>query len=309
MTSTRVRIVVLLPLLWLLACTTSEPRATTAEMPAPVTLLAQGAGAPLPSPFSGDENSLKFAVLGDFGTGDRMQYALANRMAAVHDQFPFELVVLVGDNIYGSERPQDFVKKFETPYKPLLDRGVKFYASLGNHDAREQRFYKFFNMDGELFYSFQAPRQSVRFFALESTYMEPEQVEWLDKALGSAGEDWKIVFQHHPLYSSGRTHGSDERLRATLEPLLRKHGVSLVLTGHDHDYERIVLNGFPYFVNGLGGYTRYSFQATPVTGSEVRYNNDFGAMLVVADQVSITYQFIAVDGIVVDTYLQSGGCP
>ena len=59
---------------------------------------------------------------------------------------------MVGDNIYGSERPQDFVKKFEPPYKPLLDAGVKFYASLGNHDAREQRFYKLFNMDGKLYY-------------------------------------------------------------------------------------------------------------------------------------------------------------
>ena len=66
-------------------------------------------------------------------------------------------MVLVGDNLYGSERPQDFQKKFEMPYKPLLDAGVKFYASLGNHDAREQRYYKLFNMDGKLYYTFKAP--------------------------------------------------------------------------------------------------------------------------------------------------------
>src|SRR5687767_2256692 len=94
------------------------------------------------------EGSFKFAVHGDFGTGDRTQYQLADIMGRVHDKFKYSLVVLVGDNLYGSERPQDFKKKFEDPYKKLLDAGVKFYASLGNHDAREQRFYKPSNMDG-----------------------------------------------------------------------------------------------------------------------------------------------------------------
>ena len=122
------------------------------------------------------EDSLKFAVLGDFGTGSKQQYQLAEQMKLVHDRFPYDMVALVGDNLYGSERPQDFKKKFETPYKPLLDAGVKFYASLGNHDAREQRYYKQFNMDGKLYYSFKAPRQNVRFFAFESTYPEPEQI-------------------------------------------------------------------------------------------------------------------------------------
>src|SRR6058998_3548312 len=93
-------------------------------------------------------DSLKFAVLGDFGTGSTEQYQLAVQMKRVHDIFPYELVTLVGDNLYGSERPQDFKKKFEDPYKPLLDAGVKFYASLGNHDAAEQVYYKLFNMDG-----------------------------------------------------------------------------------------------------------------------------------------------------------------
>ena len=82
------------------------------------------------------QGSLKFAVLGDFGTGDRTQLELAQQMARVHGRFKYELVVLVGDNIYGSERPQDFKRKFEEPYKPLLDAGVKFFATLGNHDAR-----------------------------------------------------------------------------------------------------------------------------------------------------------------------------
>ena len=107
--------------------------------------------------------SLKFAVLGDFGTGDRTQMELARQMVALHERFAYDLVMLVGDNIYGSERPQDFKKKFEDPYKPLLDAGVKFYASLGNHDAREQRYYKLFNMEGQLYYTFN-PQPDVRFF-------------------------------------------------------------------------------------------------------------------------------------------------
>ena len=107
-----------------------------------------------PTALPNKDGTFKFAVLGDFGTGDRTQYELAQQMAALHQRFKYELVALVGDNLYGSERPQDFKKKFEEPYKPLIDAGVKFYASLGNHDSREQRYYKLFNMDGKLYYTF-----------------------------------------------------------------------------------------------------------------------------------------------------------
>src|SRR6188768_1703676 len=125
------------------------------------------------------EGSLKFAVLGDFGTGTSQQYQLAEQMTKLHQRFKYDLVILVGDNLYGSERPQDFKKKFEIPYKPLLDAGVEFYASLGNHDAREQRLCKLFNMDGKLYYTF-TPRGNVRFFALDSGYPVPEQIKWLE---------------------------------------------------------------------------------------------------------------------------------
>lgn len=216
---------------------------------------AQGGGAiPLTLPNKAD--SLKFAVLGDFGTGSSEQYDLAAQMKRVHDSFPYELVTLVGDNLYGSERPQDFQNKFEIPYKPLLDAGVKFYASLGNHDAREQRYYKLFNMDGKLYYSFKA-KQNVRFFALESTYMDPEQVAWLEKELKGSNEAWKIPYFHHPPYSSGDRHGSDQRLREVLEPLFVKYNVSVVFTGHDHFYERVKpQQGIVYFVVGSGGQLR-----------------------------------------------------
>ena len=207
-------------------------------------------------PLPNKDGTFKFAVLGDFGTGDRTQYQLADQMAAFHDKFKYGIVILVGDNLYGSERPQDFKKKFETPYKRLLDAGVKFYAALGNHDAREQRYYKLFNMDGNLYYTF-SPKAEVRFFALESTYLVPEQVAWLEKELKASGSHWKIPFFHHPLYSSGERHGSDVRLREVLEPLFVKYNVSVVLQGHDHFYERVKpQKDIVYFVVGSGGKLR-----------------------------------------------------
>ena len=216
----------------------------------------QASASPLALTLPNRNDSLKFAVLGDFGTGSTEQYDLAKQMKRVHDVFPYELVTLIGDNLYGSERPQDFKTKFEDPYGPLLEAGVKVYASLGNHDAREQRYYKQFNMDGKLYYSFKA-KQNVRFFALESTYMDPPQVAWLEKELKDSREPWKIVFFHHPPYSSGDRHGSDQRLREVLEPLFVTYNVSVVLTGHDHFYERIKpQKGIVYFVCGSGGQLR-----------------------------------------------------
>jgi hypothetical protein len=200
--------------------------------------------------------SFKFAVLGDFGTAAREQYQLADQMVKFHDRFKYETVVTVGDNLLGSERPQDFQKKFEIPYKPLLDSGVKFYGALGNHDAREQRYYKLFNMDGKLYYTVK-PKPDVRFFILDSSYPVPEQIKWVEDELKASSSDWKIAVFHHPLYSSGERHGSDLRLREVLEPLFLKYNVSVVLNGHDHFYERLKpQKGIQYFVVGSGGKLR-----------------------------------------------------
>ena len=94
-------------------------------------------------------NSVRFAVIGDTGTGSSQQYDIGKQMAAFNGKFPFTFVIMVGDNIYGSERPQDFEQKFEKPYKALLDAKVEFYAALGNHDDPNQRYYKPFGMNGE----------------------------------------------------------------------------------------------------------------------------------------------------------------
>ena len=220
----------------------------------PIAVEAPQAGAAPAVTLPNTSGSLKFTVLGDFGTGQPREYELAAEMAKIYESFKFQIVVLVGDNLYGSERPQDFTLKFEAPYKPLLDAGVKFYASLGNHDARTQRDYKPFNMGGKLYYSFKAPKEKVRFFMLDSTYPVPEQIDWLEQDLKASSDDWKIAVFHHPPYSSGGRHGSDLQLRETLEPLFIKYNVSVVLNGHDHFYERIKpQHGITYFVTGSGG--------------------------------------------------------
>jgi hypothetical protein len=101
--------------------------------------------------------SVKFAVIGDTGTGDQKPARIANELASWRTRYPFDFVVMMGDNIYGGEKPSDFDKKFAIPYKPLLDAGVKFYAALGNHDdAAVQRNYKPFNMNGRALLQFQA---------------------------------------------------------------------------------------------------------------------------------------------------------
>jgi hypothetical protein len=171
-------------------------------------------------------------------------------MAKARAIFPFEFAVMMGDNLYGRERPTDYVKKFEKPFGPLLDAGVKFYASLGNHDEPTQANYKLFNMNGKRYYSFR-PKAGVRFFALDSTYMDQRQMEWLENELKSSGSEWKICFFHHPIYSSGKRHGPSKDLRALIEPLFVKYNVSLVLMGHEHFYERIKpQRGIYYFIVG-----------------------------------------------------------
>jgi predicted MPP superfamily phosphohydrolase len=231
--------------------------ATSTAPAGPVAVQSPPTPAAPPIPLPNREGSLKFAVLGDFGNGGRQQYELGGQMAALRKRFPFEIMLTVGDNLYGSQRPQDFVRKFEAPYKALLAANVKFYASLGNHDSRQQINYALFNMNGKTYYTFKAPRQDVRFFALESGYLEPAQLEWLEKALAGSNEAWKIAYFHHPLYSSGGRHGSDLPKRRVLEPLLIKYGVSVVLTGHDHVYERVKpQEGIVHFVVGSGGQLR-----------------------------------------------------
>ena len=208
---------------------------------------------------------------------------------------------MMGDNIYGRDDPRDYRQKFEEPYRALLDAGVKFYAALGNHDDPKQRFYKNFNMGGERYYTFKAPHAGVRFFALDSNYMDKPQLEWLEKELQASGADWKICFFHHPLYSSGKKHGPSEELRTALEPVLVKHGVDLVLQGHEHFYERIEpQNGIHYFISGAAGQLRRSnIGSSGITAHG--FDQDLHFMLVEISGDELYFQTVSRGGKTVDS--------
>jgi 3',5'-cyclic AMP phosphodiesterase CpdA len=247
------------------------------------------------------DGSLRMAVIGDTGTGSKSQWEVGSRLVEARQAFPFEIVLMLGDNMYGGERPQDFANKFEKPYQQLLDAGVQFYAALGNHDDREQRFYKRFNMNGELYYTFKAPKQNVRFFVLESSYMDRKQLDWLERQLQQSTDAWKIVYMHHPIYSSGEAHGSSTSLREVLEPLFIKNNVSVVFAGHEHFYERIKpQNGIAYFTEGGSAKLRKGNirEGSPLTAKGFDTDNSF--MIVEIDGDEMHFQTISRTGETVD---------
>jgi Calcineurin-like phosphoesterase len=243
--------------------------------------------------------SLKFAVIGDNGTGDAPEYDVARQMAAFQRRFPFDHVLMLGDNLYGSETPQDFVKKFEAPYRPLLEAGVRFFATLGNHDQRSEVSYKPFNMGGQRYYTYS--RASVRFFVLDSNALDPDQLAWIETALRDSHDEWKICYFHHPLYSDGGRHGSAVDLRVLLEPLFIKYGVNVVFSGHDHVYERLKpQHGISYFVSGAGGQLRKGdLKRSEMTAAA--FDQDRSFMLVEVEGADMSFQVISRTGTTVDS--------
>ena len=243
--------------------------------------------------------SLKFAAMGDNGTGDREQYEVGEQMVKARAAFPFELVIMLGDNMYGGQKPADFIKKFEQPYAPLLAAGVVFQAALGNHDRPENVSYRLFNMNGQRYYSY--VRKNVRFLALDSTLMDAKQVAWIEATLRDAREEWTICYFHHPLYSNAGRHGSSVDLRVLLEPLFVKYGVDVVFQGHDHVYERLEpQNGIYYFVSGAAGQLRRG-NMRPTAQTAAYFDQDQHFMLIEIDGSMLHFQAISRTGRIVDS--------
>ena len=243
---------------------------------------------PSPAAQPGGGEPLRFAVIGDSGTGDAYQFRIAEQMLAWHDRLPFSLVLMLGDNIYGGflgtggGHRNDFEEKFDRPYAGLLARGVVFRATLGNHDMRRNDGreligdFERFHIGGPLgYYSFTAgewqtetgePAPLIEFFVLNTVRLEgrrgdPEQLAWLEQALASSRARWRILYGHHPLYSTGARHGSKIEVRQRVEPLLAgtdgKPRVQAALAGHDHIYQRWhPQNGVAYLVCGSSGKLR-----------------------------------------------------
>ena len=249
--------------------------------------------------FPNRTESLKFAAIGDNGTGDRPQYEIAKQMENAHAAFAFDLVIMLGDNMYGGQTPADFVLKFEQPYASLLKAGVMFQASLGNHDRPENVSYKLYNMNGERYYTY--ARKNVRFFALDSTLMDAKQLAWLEGALQRAQEDWKICYFHHPLYSNAGRHGSSVDLRVTLEPIFVKHGVDVVFSGHDHVYERVKpQKGITYFVSGAAGQLRKG-NMRPNEETAAYFDQDQSFMLAEVSGSDLYFEAVSRTGKTVDS--------
>lgn len=243
--------------------------------------------------------SLRFAVIGDSGTGDHNQYQVAKLLETYHQVVGFEFVIMLGDNIYGSHEPKDFAEKFEVPYKPLLDAGVKFYASLGNHDdPNVERLYKPFNMNGERYYSFK--KKDAAFFALDSNYMDPKQLEWVQQNLQSSDARWKICFFHHPLFNAGKSHGPDVDLRSQLLPLFRQYHVNVVFSGHEHVYERLAPQENIYFFVAGNSAKLMSHDLGASNEVKVGFDSDRGFMLIEMDGDQLYFQAISRSGKTID---------
>jgi 3',5'-cyclic AMP phosphodiesterase CpdA len=253
-------------------------------------------------------DSVKLAVIGDSGRGWKPQHDVARRMAAYREQFPFDVVLMAGDNIYeGPASPEDYRTKFEEPYAALLEDGVRFQAVLGNHDDPNQRHYPLFNMRGHRYYTFSPPAgllatlvTDVQVFALDSTSLDGAQRSWLDAQLAASKARWKIVLLHHPLYTSGR-YGMQARLvRWRLETSLVEHGVAAVFSGHEHIYQSSRLQrGILYFVTGGAGSLRPGDGS--VSSSIARsYDRDYHFVLVEIADDAMYFQAITRDGVTID---------
>lgn len=266
---------------------------------------------PTSTPTATEEPPVRFAVIGDYGSGSIPEADVANLV----DSWQPEFVITTGDNNYpsGSAETIDthigqYYHAFIHPYTGGYGEGAdtnRFFPTLGNHDwdtPNAQPYLDYFTLPGnERYYDF--TWGPVHFFALDSDSREPDgvgasspQAVWLQAGLASSTAPWKIVYMHHPPYSSG-LHGSVEWTRWPYQDW----GATTVLAGHDHTYERLLVDGFTYFVNGLGGGVIYQF-INILEGSQVRYNDDYGGMLVEANTSKITFQFITRQGQVVDTY-------
>jgi hypothetical protein len=252
-----------------------------------------------------DETLIHFAVIGDYGKAGESEAAVAEMVLSWEPDF----IITTGDNNYNhgeastidqniGQYYQSYIYPYYGEYGEGAEESNRFFPSLGNHDWETegaQPYLDYFTLPGnERYYDFvEGP---VHFFSIDSLANEPDgidgdsvQAEWLREALADSTSAWQLVYMHVPPYSSGR-HGSHPVMRWDYEAW----GADAVLSGHDHTYERILIDGFPYFVNGVGGNGLYYFRDVWVEGSEVRYNTDFGAMLVEATADYITFEFYSI---------------
>ncbi len=290
------------------ASATLPPAQATPQPPVEATLPPPS---PAPSATLSPETALRFVVIGDYGSGEPPEARVAE---LVHSWRP-EFVLTVGDNNYPSGAAEtidahigQFYHDYLYPYRGAYGDGadrLRFFPTLGNHDwdtPGARPYLDYFELPGnERYYDF--TWGPLHFFALDSDSREPDgvgrsspQADWLRQRLAESVLPWQIVYMHHAPYSSGQ-HGAVDWARWPYA----EWGADAVLAGHDHTYERLEIDGIPYFVNGVGGGAIYAFTSIS-EGSMARYNDQYGAMLVEATAHRIHFQFITVDGERVDEW-------
>lgn len=234
---------------------------------------------------------VRFAVLGDVGTGEADEIAMAGRVASLGAADPFDVLLLLGDNVYPDGNPARLGATVFGPFGSVLDAGAELLPVLGNHDAGyaiEQ--VAALGMPGRWY-----AREigEVLFLGLDSTDAEnPAQLRWLENTLATSRARWIIAAMHHPPFSAG-LHGSDEDTRESFVPLFERYEVDLVLAGHDHDYQRSVpIGGITYVVSGGGAKVRPTGSAAFTAASAAVLH--FVEVAVWADRMELTA--ISLDG-------------
>ncbi len=257
------------------------------------------------------EDSVTFAVIGDNGTGGRNQMDIAHQMARSYEETPYGLVVLLGDISYYGSIADRYEEVFLEPFAPLLNAGVTFELAVGNHELEfepsseaNQEIVRRLEVVGEEGSFYSVVQGPVEIFIIDSSTPQvtgaagPEQITWLEDALATSTAPWKVAALHHPPYSSGG-HGSSLAVREVLEPLFVEHGVHLVLTGHDHHYERTVpIEGVTYVVSGAGSKLRGTDRSDFTAEAE----NLLQFMIVEATTDAIRLRAVGVDGAVIDEF-------
>ncbi|MEW6736477.1 MAG: metallophosphoesterase, partial [Acidobacteriota bacterium] len=241
---------------------------------------------------------LRVAIIGDWGSGNDQQRNIGKQMLKAHQRSPFDFIVTAGDNIYPNGNSHYFNSNFEQPYAGLLRDNISFYAVLGNHDVadgrQDQCQYPLFNMNGQNYYSLKKGDGLVEFFMLDSTDFDLTQAAWLETALQISTAKWKIVVFHHPIYSSGKRHGSSLKLRKKLEPLLVRYRVNAAFSGHDHIYERTLpQQGIQYFVTGAAGKVRQGDIDLKSNLSAATFDQDNHFMVIEITDKQIEFQAIS----------------
>ncbi|NOX64060.1 MAG: alkaline phosphatase [Chloroflexi bacterium] len=271
---------------------------------------------------------IRFAVIGDFGSGSKKERDVADMIKTWNPDF----IITAGDNRYGRTDYDLVIGQFFCDYLKDVGEGVycaggnatvnAFFPSVGNHDYSDgggiNEYLSYFNLPGADFSSRSNNKRyydfvwgPVHFFALNSNPMEPDgasansaQAQWLKTQLMASTSTWRIVYFHHAPYSSSLVHGS----YAPMQWPFAAWGADAVIAGHTHTYERLEVDGIPYFVNGLGGKSIYGM-GPALPESKVRYNGDYGAMLVEADPHRLRFRFVTRSGKVIDAYILPAPTP